>query len=122
MYELTKTFEVTKDFSAKNMGSGDLDVLATPALVAFAENVCKELCIDTLQDEQTTVGILIELGHIKATLVGKKIEITAQLIQHEKKKYIFEFHAEEDGILIGQGTHHRVAVSSEKFMEKLLDK
>lgn len=121
MKELIKSFNVTEEYSAKAMGSGDLDVLASPALVAFAENVCKEICDNTLGEGQTTVGILVELGHIKASLVGSTINLTAQLIQHEGKKYVFEFYAEENEELIAQGTHHRVAVDKENFIKKLID-
>lgn len=111
-----KKFTVTKDWTALAMGSGSLQVLATPALIAFAENTCAELIAQELSADDTTVGTQINCKHLKATGLDQEIDISVKLIQSTGKKYEFSFQAFEGEILIGEGNHTRVKVNREKFL------
>ena len=116
--QLTQTIKVTEKQTAESLGSGLLPVFSTPALVAFAENTCMKL-IDT-QEGSSSVGIHIEVDHLKPSLVGETIVCKASLIEVADRKYSFEFEmSNEKGSIIGQGKHDRVIIDIERFMSKL---
>ena len=103
-----------------NMGSGDLDVLATPSLVAFMENAAKNYLNSFLTEDLGSVGSNININHIAPTLVDKKIIITGKITQVIKDKIIiFSLEAFENDKKIGDAEHTRVIINNEKFISKL---
>jgi len=105
--------------TAVAMKSGDLSVFATPALVAFLEYTAKELVRKYLDDKETTVGIRMDVSHIKASKVGAAIHSKVEVIKVEDKKITFKVEAYEGETLIGFGTHERFVVDKIKFISKL---
>ena len=116
---LKKVFLVEDKHSAKQVGSGDLDVLSTPSMIAFMENVAKKLAESKLQAGETTVGIDLNVKHIKATAIGREVRVEANLIEHHKTTLNYEIFAYEKDNLIGKGTHKRAIVNANQFMENL---
>lgn len=116
---LETTLVVTEEKTARHMGSGDLAVLATPAMVAAMENAAMQLAAGFLEQGQTTVGVHINVEHNKASAIGAQITARATLVEAEGRRYRFMVEAFENGEQIGVGEHTRVAVNSEKFMSKL---
>ena len=118
--EFNKTYLVQENNTAKNMGSGDLDVLATPSLVAFMENAAKEYLNTFLPEELGSVGSNININHIAPTLVGKEITVQGKLTEIIKEKIIiFSLEAYEQDKKIGDASHTRVIINNEKFLSKL---
>ncbi|MGB4590540.1 MAG: thioesterase family protein [Clostridiaceae bacterium] len=111
--------KVNQEDTAVAMKSGDLSVYATPALVAFLEYTAKELVRKFLDDNETTVGIRMDLNHIKASKVGSAIHSKAEVIEVNGKKITFKVEAYEGETLIGFGTHERFVVDKIKFISKL---
>ncbi len=101
------------------MGSGDLLVLATPALVSMMENVAMSLAATSLSEADTTVGSEINTTHERPSAVGATIEVTATLIAVEGRKMSFSIEASDANNIIGRATHTRFVVNREKFMSKL---
>lgn len=120
--ELKKDYMVTRTETAQVMGSGGLEVLATPILVAWAENAAYEMAELCLPDEQTTVGVNINLNHIAATPVGMKVRIKVVLTNIESRRLDFTVEAWDTVQKIGEGTHQRFVVQKMKFMGKVLQK
>ena len=119
MKTFTQQLVITDSHTAAFMGSGNLEVFATPAMVAFMENTAIQT-IDDLEEGYTTVGIEINIQHLKATRVGETVSCTATLVQHVKKLYEFSITASNaNGELIGTAGHKRVAVNIDKFMDAL---
>lgn len=119
MTYLKQTFTITQEQTASNMGSGDLDVLATPALIAMLENTAKTLLSSQLSPAQTSVGIHIQLAHKKASAVGSNIQCEATLTE-QGKLFAFSLRAiDMAGNEIASGTHQRAIVDIEGFMGKL---
>lgn len=114
---LEKSYEILPFMSAKNMGSGDLDVLATPALVAIVENFSKSL-ID-LKDSETSVGTFFDIVHLKATKIGSFVDVKITKIEINNKKALFEYEVFEKEKLIAKGVHKRAVVETSSFLEKL---
>ena len=118
--EFKQNYTVAENNTAKNMGSGDLDVLATPSLVVFMENAAKNYLNTFLTDDLGSVGSNININHLAPTLVGKEITVQGQITEIIKEKIIiFSLEAFEADKKIGDATHTRVIIKNEKFLSKL---
>jgi len=117
---LSYTFEmrVRKEDTAKEMGSGSLDVFATPSMVAMLEKASVEAVGEYIPEGFTTVGIKVEIDHLKASKTGATIKFESRLIKTEGYLLSFEVKASENDKLVGSGTHKRYIVEIEKFLNK----
>jgi fluoroacetyl-CoA thioesterase len=115
----TSTVVVSKENIAVTMGSGDLEVFATPAMVALMENAAMNAVAGELPEGSTTVGALMNTSHVKPSAVGDTVSATATLKEVEGRKLTFEVKAEDSKGVVGEGTHVRYVVDREKFMAKL---
>jgi predicted thioesterase len=104
---------------AVTMGSGDLEVFATPAMVALMENAAMNAVAPVLPQGSTTVGAEINTTHIKPSAVGARVQATATLTAIEGRKLTFAVEAANEVGTIGKGTHVRFIVDEERFMAKL---
>lgn len=118
--KFSQQFTVTENNTAKFMGSGDLDVLATPSLVAFMENATKNYLNTFLTEDLGSVGSNININHIAPTLVDKEITINGEITKIIKEKIIiFSLEAYENDKKIGDAEHTRVIINNKKFISKL---
>ncbi len=101
----TSELTVTEDVTATKIGSGDMPVLATPAILALMENAAMLAVADSLADGETTVGGHIESSHLKPSKIGDKITATAEVTKVEGKKLEFKASAHSNAVLLGEGTH-----------------
>jgi predicted thioesterase len=115
----TSQLTVTEAVTAIEMGSGDLPVLATPAMMALMENAAMLAVAPHLPEGSTTVGGHISASHIKPTPVGETVTATATVTKVDGKKIEFEVKAHCGDILLGEGSHLRFIVDREKFMSRL---
>ena len=113
---------VEREDTAKEVGSGDLLVYATPCMVALMEGAACEAIAEALGDTQTTVGTGLSIEHISATPVGLDVRAEAIVTAVEGKVITFEVNAYDEAGQIGKGTHKRVIVNAQKFLEKAYDK
>ena len=114
----TSELIVEEHLTAIEMGSGDMPVLATPAMMALMENAAMIAVADNLPDGCTTVGGHIESSHVRPSKIGEKVCATAEVTNVEGKKIKFKVSAYSGETLIGEGTHLRFIVDKEKFMSK----
>ena len=115
----TSTMRVVAETTADYIGSGDLAVLATPAMCALMENAAMLAVAPHLEAEQTTVGTALNIEHLRATKVGEVITATAVLTEINGRELKFNIAARDEVGVIGEGTHSRFIVYREKFMSKL---
>ena len=104
--------------TALEVGSGDLRVYATPCLAAMMEGAACACLEGLLPEEQTSVGIRLDLRHTAATPVGMAVSAKAVLTAVEGKKLTFEITASDEAGEIGTATHERVIVNTERFLQK----
>lgn len=109
---------VTQELTAKNMGSGVMDVFATPAMLALMEKTAFTSVAEYLNEGCGSVGTKVDIGHVASSPVGMKITCDSELIEIDGRKLVFKVEAYDEKGLIGKGTHERFIVENKKFQEK----
>ena len=115
----TSHLVVSQSDSAVSQGSGELEVLATPRMIALMENAAMLAVAPVLAPGETTVGGQISVSHLKPSAVGATVSATAVLTRVEGRKLTFALSASEGDKRIGEGTHIRFIVNREKFLASL---
>lgn len=105
--------------SAKAIGSGSVDVFATPMMVALMEAAACNSIEQYLPGGSTSLGTHIDVTHEAATPMGMRVRGTAVLTAIDGRALTFTLEARDERGLIGRGTHKRVVVETERFLEKL---
>lgn len=118
-----KIFTANINNSAKFIGSGDLEVLATPSLVAFFEIAANEYLKNFLTNGNGSVGSNININHLAPSKIGSTI-IVKGIIENviDEKAVIFKLEAFDDNKKIATASHTRYIINEEKFMNRLLGK
>ncbi len=111
-------FTVKETDSARAFRSGSLDVLATPVLIASAEETCADLVQPLLDEGLGTVGTLVNIRHLAPTPIGMKYRCECEIIAVEGRKIRFHVILTDERELIAEGTHERVIISEERFFGK----
>lgn len=115
----TVTVKVTKENCASAIGSGALDVFATPSMIALMENAACEAIKESLQPGESSVGTKVNISHLKASALEDTITATATLTEIDGRRLVFEVVANDSKGIIGEGTHERFVINVEKFLSKL---
>lgn len=110
---------VTKEVTAARIGSGLVEVFATPMMIALMENTCAQSVLPHLQTGESTVGTHVNVSHCAATPVGMKVYCESELIEVERRKLTFKVAAYDERGLIGEGVHERFVIDNEKFQAKI---
>ncbi len=113
---------VTPEMSAARIGSGLVEVFATPMMVALIEQTCLESVLPQLEEGQGTVGTLVNVSHVSATPVGMRVWCESELVEVDRRRLVFKVKAYDECGLIGEGTHERFIIDNAKFMEKIKNK
>ncbi len=113
---------VDREDTAREVGSGDLLVYATPCMVALMEGAACEAIAGALKETETTVGTLLNIEHIAATPVGLGVHAEAEVTAIEGRVITFAVTAFDESGEIGRGTHKRVIINSQKFLDKVYAK
>ncbi len=120
----TLHFEVTDADTARALGSGDVDVLATPRLLAWCEAATVAELDARLGPQRptgrTSVGSRVRLDHLAATPVGGRASVTAELEHQDGRLVRFAVSAvDRAGRLIATGEVTRVIVDRDRFVNRL---
>ncbi len=110
---------VAESNTAETLGSGDMAVFATPAMVALMENAAMLAVKDSLPEGSTTVGVEMQTSHVKASALGAKVTASATLVEVDSRRLTFDVKAWDDKGVIGEGRHVRFVVDRERFLSKL---
>lgn len=112
------TFPVTPDLTARTVGSGTLDVLATPVMIAKMEQAAWTAVAPFLEEGAGTVGTLMNARHVSATPLGMEVTCRAELTAVEGRKLVFQVTAWDAAGPIGEGVHERAVIQNDRFVEK----
>lgn len=113
------TTTVTAANTALTMGSGDMEVFATPAMVALMENAAMKAVAPHLPEGSTTVGAIMQTSHIKPSAPGETVTAEAVLQEVDGRKLTFRVTASDSEGTIGEGIHIRYIVDRERFLSRL---
>jgi fluoroacetyl-CoA thioesterase len=113
------TFCVTAADTAAALGSGDVDALATPRLIAWCEHATMLAIEGHVPIDSTSVGVRIELDHVAATGVGGTVTIRAELSVVEGRLLTFSVQAHDERAWVGSGTVVRSIVNRDRFVARL---
>ena len=114
----TSQLTVNEAVTAITMGSGDMPVLATPAMMALMENAAMLAVAPHLLEGCTTVGGHIASSHLRPSRIGDTVTATATVTRIDGKKIEFKVEAHCGEVLLGEGSHLRFIVDKEKFMSR----
>ena len=113
---------VTQKNIARALGSGGLEVYATPSMITLMEYTAMESVKPYLPEGSSTVGTRLDVKHLSATPIGMTVRCETELIEIDRRRLVFLCRAYDDAGLIGEGTQERFIVDNAKFMEKVLQK
>lgn len=114
----TQEVLVTEANTAKTMGSGTLDVFATPAMIALMELTAWKSVVPYLEEGNGTVGSYLDIHHNAPTPVGMTVTCESELIQVDGRKLTFRLTARDAAGVVGEGTHERFIVDNARFSQK----
>ncbi len=113
---------VEREDTAREVGSGDLLVYATPCMAALMEGAACAAIEGHLKDTETTVGTMLSIEHTSATPVGLEVRAEAEVTALEGKVITFDIKAYDEAGQIGHSTHKRVIVNTQRFLDKVYTK
>ncbi|EWM53732.1 thioesterase family protein [Ruminococcus flavefaciens] len=121
---LTGTSELTvsENELAKNVGSGSLEVFATPVMIMLMEKAACSCITEYLEGDETTVGTEMNVKHTSATPKNMKVCAEAELLEVNGRELIFSVKAYDEAGDIGSGIHKRFLVYGDKFIQKTYSK
>ena len=114
----SKEMTVTKELCSDAWGSGGLTVYATPAMIALMEQTAWASVEPYMEEGRSTVGTRLDVAHLSASPVGSHITAESELIEIDDRRLVFKVSASDDAGLIGEGTHERFIINTEKFMTR----
>ncbi len=114
----SRSLTVLSQHLACEVGSGSVDVFATPAVAALMEGAAADLAQSLLEEPFTTVGTKLSLEHLAPTPLGAQVTATATLDAADGRVYRFSVQAHDNAGLIAKGTHERVSVKRDSFADK----
>lgn len=115
----TSELLVGSEHTAEHVGSGDVPVLGTPALLALAESACVEAICEDLPERQTSVGSWSEIEHLHPSAVGREVRAEATLRGHHGRRLEFVVVIRDGDEIVARVRHRRVLVDRAQFLEKL---
>jgi predicted thioesterase len=117
-----ETTTVVDSLLATALGSGTLDVYATPAMIALIEGAAVAAIDPLLPPEKASVGIGLAIDHLAATPPGHLVRARAEVVEVDGRKVTFEVEAWDEAEQIGSGTHTRYIIDVTRFVERVNDK
>jgi fluoroacetyl-CoA thioesterase len=111
------TVEVDEQRTARWLGSGDLDVLGTPAVLALAEAAACAAVAGRLPEGRTSVGTWVELEHLAPTPPGRAVSASATLTAVDGRTLEFDVEVRDPAGVVARGRHRRAVVDRTRFLE-----
>ena len=113
---------VRDEDTASTIGSGSLAVLATPVMIAAAEQACADLVQPLLDEGMSTVGTRLDIRHLAPTPVEMNYRVDCELTAVNGRVLSFNVVINDERERVGEGTHERVIINEERFLKKALGK
>ncbi|MGI9665951.1 MAG: thioesterase family protein [Acidimicrobiia bacterium] len=112
----TISFDVTQAATAAALGSGDVEVLGTPKIVALAEEAAVAAIAGSVPDDSTTVGTNVTIDHLLPSQIGATVHASATVTSVDGRRVGFAVQIREGDATVARGTHQRVVVERSRFL------
>lgn len=112
-------WKVTEQYTTAR---GEFKVFSTPSMVLLAEMASHHLAAPHLPSHQGQVGISVNIRHMAATPLGKKVRAEATLTGIDRRKLAFDVKIYDDVEQVGEATHERFVIDVDKYTERLRKK
>lgn len=109
---------VTPETTAANLGSGALEVFATPAMIALIEKAAWQSVQPMLEEGCGTVGTALRVRHLSATPVGMEVVAKTELREIDGRRLVFKVEVRDAKGMVGDGEHERFIVKNDSFLKK----
>jgi fluoroacetyl-CoA thioesterase len=119
---IERTLIVDENRVASHLGSGSLQVYATPAMVTFIEHTCRQLIEPHLPEGQTSVGVALSVRHLAPTPIGSMVSIRAEIVDIEDQLVQFVAQVSDEIEVIGEAEHTRAIIDVERFLKRVTQK
>ena len=116
------TLVVETTHTASHLGSGGVDVLATPSMIALMEDEARTMVDPKLDPGQMSVGVNLNVTHLAATPTGMRVTARAEFLAVDGRNLTFKVEAHDEREKIGEGTHTRAIINLERFMARTKEK
>lgn len=112
-------FIVGDEHTASHLGSGSVQVLATPIMIAFIENTALKLLDLSLEEGYSSVGTRVDIRHLAPSPIGSQVRVEVVVDRVEGKKVSLLAEVWDGHTLVGSGTHERYVIEVSRFMERI---
>lgn len=109
---------VAEEHTVRAMGSGGVGVLSTPTMIGWMEGASARAVSASLPKGWITVGTRVDIEHLAPTSVGGVVTTTAQLVEIDRRRLVFEVESRNEQKQIGRGRHERFVVNTDRFENK----
>jgi len=113
---------VAEEHTAKHLGSGSVQVLATPQMILLMERASVAAVDPLLPEGYRTVGVALDVQHLAPTPVGFEVRAMSELVEVDGRRLTFRVQVHDDVELVGEGTHRRAIVNVRQFGERVAQK
>lgn len=114
--------KVDNQMTADHIGSGSMQVFATPAMAAFVEQVCRRMADERLPAGQSTVGIRVDIRHLAPTPLGGQVRLRAEVTQFDGRQIVFQVRLWDEIEPIGEADHVRAIIDETRFLKRVESK
>jgi predicted thioesterase len=97
----------------------DLRVYATPSMARDIEYTCRNFLIEHLDAGEDSVGARIEVDHLGPTLLDMWVDVTAKIVEVDRRRVVFECEVKDALDTVGKARHMRFVVDTAKQKERL---
>lgn len=115
-------FVVEEQNTAAHIGSGSLRVLATPSMIGMMERVSHALIARQLPEGYSSVGTMVDIRHLAPTPINARVRILSQVVEVDGRKVTLHVEAWDDQEKVGEGTHQRVIIDVQRFLQRVNEK
>jgi len=112
-------FNVVEEYTADYIGSGSMEILATPGLVVYIERIAHSLLEQRIPEGYSSVGTLVEVHHLAPTPAGATVHVQCEVIEVDGRRVTFDVQAWDENGKIGEGRHQRTVIDLMRFLQRL---
>jgi predicted thioesterase len=113
------TLVVEEKHTARHLGSGGVNVLATPIMIALMEEASRHAVEPLLESGQLTVGSSLDVKHLAPTPLGMRVTARAELLAVDGRALTFHVEARDEREQVGEGTHVRAIINLNRFLARV---